>query len=271
MPIISDNTRPSLCTNEQVRRLDLDVPSRSHCSLSLGTTEFVISDQFPDKTGKRTDVTAFLGKARAIRSISMRQPRLLFALDATASREPSWARARALHRELFTAAAEGTSVSIQLCYYRGLGEFKSSPWLTTATELLAHMDAVKCLGGATQIGRLLRHYLDAGTPATPVRGLVFVGDALEESMAELEQLAGQCRLKRQPIFLFQEGSDPLVAASFKQLARISGGAYAAFDQNSAERLRELLGAVVRYASGGRKALTSSGLEGDKILLEQLPQ
>lgn len=133
------------------------------------------------------------------------------------------------------------------------------------------MDAVSCVGGPTQLQRLLKHYLSAGSATTPVRALVFVGDALEEPAASLLTLAGECRLKHQPLFLFQEGYDPRVAAVFEQMAALSGGAYAAFDRNSAERLRELLGAVVRYASGGYKALTSSGRESDKILLRQLPK
>lgn len=168
------------------------------------------------------------------------------------------------------SAASGSSLAIQLAYYRGFSEFHTSPWLTRAEELLAHMDAVQCVGGATQIGRLLRHYLAAGTPATPVRALVFVGDALEESTAEIIDLAGQCGLKKHPVFVFQEGNDPHCAQAFEQLARLSGGAYARFDSNSADRLRELLGAVVRYTTGGRKALTSSGRDSDRLLLSQLP-
>lgn len=167
-------------------------------------------------------------------------------------------------------AAIGDSLAIQLAYYRGFDEFQTSPWLTRADELLAHMDAVSCLGGPTQIARLLKHYLTAGTPSTPVRALIFVGDALEESPSKILDLAGQCGLKKQPVFVFQEGADPNCAATFEQIAKLSGGAYAHFDQQSAERLRELLGAVVRFATGGRKALTSSGRESDKLLLSQLP-
>ena len=44
-----------------------------------------------------------------------------------------------------------------------------------------------------------------------------------------------------------------------------------FDHHSADYLKELLGAVVRYAQGGRRALTSSGRESDKLLLMQLPR
>jgi len=195
----------------------------------------------------------------------------VFALDATASREATWETARRLHRALFEAAADTGGLVIQLCYYRGMGTFEASPWLTSDDELLAHMDRVSCEGGPTQIGKLLRHYLQTGSPTTPVRGLVFIGDAVEEASAGLLNLAGQCRIKNQPIFAFQEGRDGTAADVFKGMAKASGGAYAAFDENSALHLRKLLGAVARYVAGGRPALTRSGTESDKLLLGQLPK
>ena len=247
--------------------LDPAPVSRSHRPAGIQQGNIISKDI--TKGRGRSDIASFVSKARAIRTISQRQARLLFALDATASREASWSAARRLHRELYDAAADTTGIAIQLCYYRGFDQFTASNWLTTGDELRAHMDAVSCLGGPTQIGRLLSHYLEAGTAATPVRGLVFIGDAVEESPDLLLQLAGQCRLKRQPVFAFQEGSDPHAGKILAEIARVSGGAYAAFDGQSADLLRSLLGAVARYASGGRKALTRSNTEGDKLLLSQL--
>ena len=159
---------------------------------------------------------------------------------------------------------------MQLCYYRGLSEFQASPWITHAPLLLDHLEAVTCAGGATQIERLLRHYLQESTPTTPIRALVFVGDAVEETGTRLTDLAGQCGLKKQPLFLFQEGQDGHAAQIFEKMARLSGGAYARLDDGSGELLRELLGAVVRYATGGHLALTSANGEGDRLLLGQLP-
>lgn len=133
------------------------------------------------------------------------------------------------------------------------------------------MDKVTCAGGPTQIARLLMHYLEVGTPKTPVRSLIFIGDAVEEQPEILFNLAGQCRLKGQPVFTFQEGTDPTATRVFSEIARISGGAYASLGAQSAEGLRRLLGAVARYATGGRQALTQSGTESDKLLLAQLPK
>ena len=196
---------------------------------------------------------------------------MVFALDATASREATWQTARRHHRELYHATAGASGLAVQLCYYRGIQEFHASTWLTSGQELCGLMDRVVCEGGPTQIARLLTHYLEVGTPATPIRALIFIGDAVEEQPALLLGLAGQCRIKGQPIFTFQEGSDPTAARIFSEIARISGGAYAALGGESAEVLRLLLGAVARYATGGRYALTQSGTESDKLLLAQLPK
>ena len=133
------------------------------------------------------------------------------------------------------------------------------------------MDQVTCEAGPTQIARLLTHYLAVGTPTTPVRGLIFIGDAVEEQPKTLLSLAGQCRLKRQPVFTFQEGTDPAATRMFSEIARISGGAYAALGAQNAQAMGLLLRAVARYASGGRQALIQSGTESDKLLLAQLPK
>lgn len=172
---------------------------------------------------------------------------------------------------MFDSTLKGPSVAIQLCYYRGLADFFTSPWLTQPAALLSALEQVDCVGGATQIERLLQHYVSAGTSQTPVRGLIFIGDAVEEPEERLFALAGQCGIKKQPIFIFQEGTDNHVARIFENMARLSGGAYARFNEHSAATLQGFLGAVVRFAQGGRDALRLSGQESDKLLLSKLPK
>ncbi len=131
------------------------------------------------------------------------------------------------------------------------------------------MNNVSCEAGMTQIHRVITQALSAGSTQHPLRAVVFVGDACEEDPERLMALAGQCGIKRIPLFLFQEGGDAKTRDIFKGLARLSHGAYAPFDAQSAEQLKQLLGAVVRYAMGGLKALRQSAAPGDKLLLEQL--
>jgi hypothetical protein len=222
----------------------------------------------PARRSSSQEISAFLRKSRDITEFVDKQPRLLFAIDATASRQPTWDRARHLQQEMFRASGRVAALAVQLCYYRGFGEFSASPWLTDSAALARLMGRVHCEGGHTQIARLLRHARKEHGRAG-VRALVFIGDAIEESPDTLCDLAGQCGILKLPLFLFQEGHDPQVERGFRAMARLSGGAYARFDSSSADILAGLLGAVASYARGGRAALEE--LEGDsaKLLLKQL--
>jgi hypothetical protein len=204
---------------------------------------------------KGSEVDQFVKKLASIQAVRVPggRGRLLFALDATASRQPTWDVACQLQAEMFGEAAALGGLDIQLAYYRGFGEFETSRWLGDSQELMRRMIGVTCLGGRTQIARVLRHAL-AETRVKRVNALVFVGDAMEEAIDELCDLAGQLGVLGLPIFLFHEGRDPLAEAAFQQLARLSGGACCPFDARSARQLRELLRAVAVYAAGGRKAL-----------------
>ena len=168
--------------------------------------------------------------------------RLIFALDATASREPSWDRASRIQGEMFEATAALGGLDVKLVYYRGFNECKASRWMSNAADLHRVMRAVSCLGGETQIERVLDHAI-AETKRQRVNALVFVGDAMEESVDRLCQLAGELGLNGVPMFLFHEGDNPIAARAFRQMARLSRGAYLRFDLASADRLKDLLGAV----------------------------
>ena len=183
--------------------------------------------------------------------------RLIFALDATASREPSWDRACKIQGEMFEATAALGGLEIQLVFYRGFAECKASRWMTTADELHRVMRRVSCVGGETQIERVLSHAIRE-TAQRRVNALVFVGDAMEENVDRLCRLAGELGLLGVPVFIFHEGSEHKAAAAFKQIASLSRGAYLSFDLASAERLKELLAAVAVYAAGGYRALAAYG-------------
>jgi hypothetical protein len=183
--------------------------------------------------------------------------RLIFALDATASREPTWDRACRIQGEMFEATAALGGLDVKLVYYRGFNECKASRWMATAAELHRAMRSVSCVGGETQIERVLAHAL-AESRKQRVGALVFVGDAMEENVDRLCRLAGELGLGGVPVFVFHEGDDPLAARAFRHIARLSRGAYLGFDQASAERLKELLAAVAVYAAGGYRALRDYG-------------
>jgi hypothetical protein len=214
--------------------------------------------QLPTES-RSADVDAFLRDLQRVppRRGAGGRGRLIFALDATASREPSWDRACRIQGEMFEATATLGGLDIKLVYYRGFSECKASRWMTNAADLHRVMRAVHCVGGETQIERVLAHTLDE-TKKQRVNALVFVGDAMEENVDRLCQLAGELGLNGVPVFVFHEGGDPIAGKAFAQIAKLSHGAYIGFDLASAERLRELLAAVAVYAAGGHRALTAYG-------------
>lgn len=215
----------------------------------------------------KSEVSAFLEKVARTpaKKDADTRGRLIFALDATASREPTWDRACQLQAEMFKETGELGGLSIRLCYYRGFNEFRAGDWCTDAEALLREMTAVRCLGGQTQIGRVLDHAL-AETRKKPVQAVVFVGDALEENTDVLCHKAGQLGIMNVPMFVFQEGQDPMVRSIFQQMAHLSGGAWAPFDAGSATQLRNLLSAVAVFAAGGRKALMDFSKKAGKDVL-----
>jgi hypothetical protein len=207
--------------------------------------------RLPEKS-RSAEVDAFLHdlqRAPAVRPSGGRG-RLIFALDATASREPTWDRACRIQGEMFEATAALGGLDVKLVYYRGFSECKASRWLTTAPDLHRAMRAVSCLGGETQIERVLAHAI-AENQKQRVNALVFVGEL---------------GLKGVPVFLFHEGHNPTAARAFQQMAKLSRGAYLRFDLASADRLKDLLAAVAVYAAGGYRALAAYGeKKGGEIL------
>ena len=204
-----------------------------------------------------TQVTEFLRRVAKTPVLHQGQGRLIFALDATGSRQPSWDQACQIQGEMFSETAALGGLHIQLVWYRGFGEFEASAWFSQAPQLLDKMNQVFCAGGITQIGRVLNHTLQE-TRRHRINALVFVGDCMEENPEILCKLAGELGLLGVPVFVFQEGNEPTAATTFRRIAQLSHGAYCAFDAGSARQLRELLAAVAVYAAGGRRALEDLG-------------
>jgi len=225
----------------------------------------------PDKKGNAA-VAAFLHKVASmptVRPASGRPGRLIFAIDATASRQPTWDRACQLQGEMFIAVRDIGGLAVSLAYYRGFGEFAATPFLGNAGDLARRMTGITCLGGQTQILRTLKHCL-AETQREKVNAVIFIGDAIEEGIDPICHVAGELGLRGTPVFCFQEGRSPLVETAFRQIARLSGGAWAPFDAASAEALKDLLRAVAVFAAGGRQALARLTSASARDIAGQLP-
>ncbi len=217
------------------------------------------ADTKPDagnqSVASRPELDAFLQKVAAMPPVQTGNAagRLVFALDATASREATWDQAMQLQAEMFSSAQSLGGLQVQLCYFRGITEFYASEWYLETAPLLSRMTGIRCQAGITKIGRLLDH-VKAETRQSRIHAVVYIGDCMEENMDVLCQRAGELGLLNVPLFLFQEGNEATARRCFVEMARLSGGAYSPFDRDSADQLRDLLKAVAVYASGGLKAL-----------------
>ena len=223
----------------------------------------------PDAQSRPQEIDAFLQAARTMAPTGTAdgRGRLIFALDATMSRQPTWDTALRLQAQMFEEAAKVGGLDIQLAYYRGFNECRASRWVSDGRALRDLMTTIDCRGGHTQIGRILAHARKE-TGRKKVNVLVFVGDAMEEKVDDLAALAGELGMLGLKVFIFQEGRDPSVERAFREIARLSGGAYARFDISAAGQLAELLRAAAVYAAGGVKALARGGA-GAQLLLQQL--
>ncbi len=216
-----------------------------------------------------TEIDAFLKQAKQFAPVTnAARGRMIFALDATMSRQSTWDMACALQGEMFSAAASVGNLSVQLVYFRGHTESRASRWVTDAESLRGLMGKIDCQGGLTQIAAVLSH-AKREAEKEPLAALAYVGDSMEENVDELCSLAGELGLRGVKAFMFHDGRDKQAETAFREVARLTGGAYLPFDSNSATDLKALLAAVATYAAGGRKALEAAGTATARALLTDM--
>lgn len=220
------------------------------------------SDAKVAKTGagqpaaSRAEIDSFLAKVAAMTPTVApgQRGRLVFALDATMSRQPTWDAACSLQADMFQEAGSIGGLDVQLVYFRGLSECRASGWVAQPERLGALMERIDCRGGHTQIGKVLAH-VRRESEKRKVQALVYVGDAMEEAVDDLCAAAGELGLLGVPAFMFQEGHDPITENAYREIARLTRGAYGRFAPGAAQELAELLRAAAAFAAGGMKALS----------------
>lgn len=212
------------------------------------------------------EIASFL-KA-AVEANQAQSGRLIFALDATMSRQATWDSAMTIQSSMFDAVGQTGGLSVQLVFFRGYDECRASKWVINAAALRELMLGIECRGGHTQIAKIFNH-ANRETTKEKVSALVFISDAIEENIDSLCEKAGELGLKGVRCFFFQEGHDMAAENGFREMARLTGGAYFRLGPDSARELAELLGAVAIYAKGGLKALSSNAGNKARLLLQQM--
>ena len=219
------------------------------------------------------DVSAFLDKVRSMPTPAKSGDRgkLIFAMDATMSRQASWDRALSIQAEMFAETSRIGGLDVQLVYFRGFNECRASKWVSEPKALAKLMTTVDCRGGNTQIAKTLSH-VKKEMSINKVNAVIYVGDAMEENIDALCKSAGEIGMQGTPIFTFQEGDNRDAETAFREMAKLSRGAYFKLNEQSAHMLRELLSAVAVYAAGGKAALASHAKSkggNSDLLLKQL--
>ena len=200
-------------------------------------------------------------------ALSAGRPRLVLAIDATASREPCWTAARQVTDSLFSAIPGGLDVA--LAAHGGSAVHTFTDFASDPAVLRDRAAAISCQAGATMLVPILQRARDARAKV-----LVYVGDVFEENEGELAEAADALRVRGTKVIVLHDtscGSDPLSARAFAELADRTQGAVMAFDPSSVGRLRELLEAIAVLAVGGLKLLEAKRKElpGARLLLAKL--
>ncbi|PSJ55879.1 hypothetical protein [Kumtagia ephedrae] len=228
----------------------------------------VRSEKSLDRSGSR-EIDDFVRLARSMAQAKTDAGgRLVLALDATMSRQPTWDMACRLQGEMFDAVGNSGGLEVQLAYFRGFGECRASRFVRDTGSLKDLMTRIDCRAGHTQIGKILAHALKE-TARRKVDALVYIGDAMEEEIDGLAEQAGRLGLLGVPVFVFQEGRDPVAEKAFKEMARLSKGAWFRFDRTAAATLAKLLSSVAVFATGGLKALEARNRPEDRLLIEHM--
>jgi hypothetical protein len=201
-------------------------------------------------------------------TITPARPRLVFAVDATASREPAWAAARQVTDALVKALPG--QLDVALAVHGGSRVHTFTPFTSNAATLRDRAAGVACQAGMTRLLPILSTSLKH--PA--VRVVIYIGDVFEESVIQGRRLADNMGQRGTKLIVLHDTADPaarLDAEVFWDLAKRTGGCVLPFNASASGRLRELLSAVAVYAVGGETLLQERArdLPGAIALLEHL--
>jgi hypothetical protein len=214
------------------------------------------------QTSSPADIAAFKAALAAVPVTERRKPelkpRLIFAMDATGSRQPTWDMAMGLQADM-VAAAGSEGLEVALGFYRGYDECKiTGKYYSEAGDVTRLMTSISPQAGDTQIGKLFQGFVNHAEREDGARIAAFIGDCFEEGLDSVLAKAGELKRLGFRVFMFQEGDNPGVESAFKAVAEATGSLHAKFDQGSAAQLRDLMRSVVSYAARrpNHPALTS---------------
>jgi hypothetical protein len=193
------------------------------------------------------------------------RPRMVFAIDGTASREDAWSTAQDVTDALFAAVPGVLDVALAV---HGGGELHTfSGFSANAAAIRRAAADVTCRAGGTRLVEILERVRDEPR----VKVLLYIGDAFEEFEEDAVAAAQDLARAGTRCIILQDGDDEYAESVFGMIAELTGGALLPFDGTAVGRLRDLLRAVATLAAGGVKLLEArqKALPGARQLLENL--
>ena len=196
------------------------------------------------------------------------RPRLIFAVDATAARDPAWTTARQVTDALVKALPG--ELDVALAVHGGSRVHTFTAFTNNAATLRDRASGVTCQAGLTRLLPILASSLKQQS----VRVIIYIGDVFEENLPQGRHLADALGARGTKLIVLHDTADPGArrdAEVFWDLAKRTGGCVLPFDSSAPGRLRDILSAVAVYAVGGEKLLRERrhALPGAVALLEHL--
>lgn len=208
-----------------------------------------------------------LGRAALLAAATTprRRPRMVFAFDATASREAAWDVARRTTDSIFRALPG--QLDVALAVHGGDTMHTFTGFLPDPAALRDKAASIRCEAGRTRLVDIMERTRDSAD----VRVCLYIGDLFEEEEETAYAAADALRLRACRVIILQDGTDERSARVFREIARRTGGALIPFDADAIERIRELLEAVSVLAVGGVRLLEQEKktLPGATLLLGHL--
>lgn len=199
-------------------------------------------------------------------ALAQKEARIVFAVDATMSRQTFWTEAKTLQEEMFFQIQRcGSRVSTQLASYSGdtyNRDIDVSPWYSEPGKLCDRMDEVRCVAGGTQIAKVFEHAVRECT-AHKVDALILVVDSCEEAEHDLLPLAYEVGKRNIQFFLFDDKQRTTCRQGetervFKSIVDAAQGYYAPFDDTSPDVIRDYLRTVTAAATRNKRAMVRAG-------------
>lgn len=197
------------------------------------------------------------------RTAAKRSVRIGFVIDATASRWNTWEEAQVIQAKMFKATLGIGTLSLRLVHFGGV-ELSDLGWQDDVRKVAAHMAAVRCVSGLTQINQALYRFM-GDAPEDKADAVILIGDCFEEDSAYAALAGSEFKKMGIKVFSFIEGDDLTASAVFKKLAEDTGGKFARFGADLP--LADLCEGVALLTSGGTKALRRLKNEKARLLLE----